>query len=171
MASKIGGPQSSTEPLITAEELAQEEHLLTFPHLNRSDVLELGKIAIRRNEKTDLSFACRIEYNNMVVFQYLPAGTNQFNVDWMEKKIEAVKTFRTTTMGLWVLYDAKGHKRVDTTPVPQSCLVKAGGGFPLMTEDGEVVAAFAVSGPGDQNDHYFGIECLEEFREMLKKQE
>ena len=40
--------------------------------------------------------------------------------------------------------------------------VPAGGGFPFLLKDGEVVGALAVSGPGDQNDHYFGLECVEE---------
>ena len=164
----IGGEQSTLEPKVSIEEVMQEEKRLLFDRFSRKDAVELGKIMLDKMEELNMTFSFVIKLNGLVVFQYLPEGTGQFNLLWMEKKIHTVELLGRSTMGLWVGLDSRGVKRDNSQLLPSSDIVLCGGGFPIKLKDGEVVGAVATSGPGDQNDHYFGVECLDE---LLRRKE
>ncbi len=161
---KIGGPQSSETAGIPVEELQKE---ITFPEFTRADAMKLAKIAMQKNdmvkEQFGISFAVMIKLYGQVVFQCFPEGTGEFNQAWMEKKIRTVEMMHVSTMALWAGMESVGRKRVPET-LPLSDIVLCGGGYPIKLDNGEVVGVFAASGPGDQNDHYFAVECLEELK-------
>ena len=164
---KIGGPQTGETPGIAMEELAD---LITFPQFSRKDAMQLADITIAKNkivkEEFGISFAVIIKLYGQIVFQYFPEGTSSFNLAWMEKKIRTVELMGTSIMAFWAGMEATGHKRT-AEMLPQSDIVMCGGGYPLKLDNGELAGVLAVSGPGDQNDHYFAFECLEELRNSM----
>ena len=161
---KIGGPQTGETPNIPMEELS---NLITFAKFSRADAMKLADITIAKNkmvkEQFGISFAVIIKLYGQIVFQYFPEGTSAFNLAWMEKKIKTVELMGTSTMAFWAGMEAAGHKRVQEM-LPVSDIVMCGGGYPIKLENGEIAGVLAVSGPGDQNDHYFATECMEELK-------
>ncbi len=160
----IGGEQNPLDPIVSAEEIQTEAEKFLFDSFTRKDALELGMIMQEKQKELNMAFSVMIKLNGLVVFQYLPEGTGGLNLAWMEKKIKTVELMRCSTMSLWVAMHAKGVKRTGTVSdiLPPSDIVLCGGGFPIKLKNGEIVGAVATSGPGDQNDHFFGIECFDE---------
>lgn len=159
----IGGEQNPLDPMVSAEEIQAEAERFLFDSFTRKDALELGMIMQEKQKGLNMAFSVMIKFNGLVVFQYLPEGTGGLNLAWMEKKIRTVEMMNCSTMALWVGMNARGIKRDPTELLPISELVMCGGGFPIRLKSGEVVGAVAVSGPGDQNDHFFCVECFDEF--------
>lgn len=158
----IGGEQNHFKAMVSMEEIQAEEKRFQFDHFSRKDATDLAKIMLRKSDELGMPFAIMIKLHGMIVFQYLPTGTGRFNLAWMEKKISTVELLGKSTMSLWVGMEARGGTRDNSQPIPASDIVLAGGGFPIVLKDGEIIGAIAVSGPGDQNDHYFVVESLDE---------
>ncbi|GHV58195.1 UPF0303 protein [Spirochaetia bacterium] len=142
------------------EILKKQEELLQFNHFNRQDAWRLGKelVAISQNEGVGLSLSIRLR-DGLILFQYLPEGTNQNNESWMTRKFNAVRMFETSSLfnGLRL---KKNNQTFESRGYDPRLFAPSGGGFPIRIRGTGVIGAIVTSGGPHLQDHDILIEGL-----------
>jgi uncharacterized protein (UPF0303 family) len=138
----------------------KQEELLQFTHFNRVDAWKLGKelVGIIQNEGIGLSLSIRLR-DGLILFQYLPEGTNQNNESWMTRKFNTVRMFETSSL-LNALKLKKNNQTFEGRGYDPRLFAASGGGFPIRLRGTGVIGAVVASGRPHLQDHDTLIEAL-----------
>jgi uncharacterized protein (UPF0303 family) len=140
--------------------LKKQEELLQFNHFTRQDAWKLGKelVNIIQGEGIGLSLSIRLR-DGLILFQYLPEGTNQNNESWMTRKFNTVRMFETSSL-LNSLRLKKNNQTFDGRGYDPRLFAASGGGFPIRLRGAGVIGAVVASGRPHLQDHDTLIEAL-----------
>ena len=155
--------QSPEEPLRELEDLVAQEEKFRFDSFSSADAIRLAKIMMENEAQIGRPVAMSIFLNGCTVFQYLPEGTGKLNELWMKKKIATVMAMRWSTMRFWAWQEKAAGLKRNPEIFPVGEIVPCGGGFPITVKGCGVVGVIAVSALGDQMEHDFIIDSLEQF--------
>ena len=146
----------------------KQESILRFSGFNRKDAWELGQFMVSRilSENLKLALSLRLA-NGLVVFQYMPEGTNIHNVNWMTRKFNIVCDLEVSSL-LNTLYLKKRNQTLQDRFLDPAKYAASGGGFPIHVSGTGIIGGIMVSGLPHLVDHNFIVESLSSF---LKKQD
>lgn len=156
--------QSPKDSLRNLEDMIAQEENCQFDSFSAADAMKLAEIMMENAKELGIPVAMCIYLNGCTVFQYLPEGTGKLNELWMKKKIATVSAFGWSTMRYWTWLETVDGSRRNPEILPVADVVPCGGGFPIAVKGCGVIGVIAVSGPGDQVEHDFIVDCLEKFR-------
>lgn len=157
--------QSAKESMKSLDEIIAQEEKYQFDSFTASDAIELAKLMIKKEKEIQKPVAFCIYLNGCTVFQYLPEGTGLLNECWFKKKIKTVMSLRWSTMRLWTWQETSEKIKRNPEMLPTEDVTPCGGGFPINVKGCGCVGVIVVSALGDQADHDFIIDALEDFRE------
>ncbi|MDR3139834.1 MAG: heme-binding protein [Treponema sp.] len=141
----------------------KQEEQLQFPHFNRKDAWDLGKIFAEEilNKNYALSVSIRL-LNGLILFQYSPEGTVLNNESWMARKFNTVREMETSTL-LFTLRMQRGKQTLENRVPEPKLYVTGGGGFPIRVAGTGLVGAALVSGLPGVQDHNVLVECISRY--------
>ena len=141
----------------------KQEELLIFPHFDRKDAWELGQLMVSRimEEQLVLSACIRLS-SGLVLFQYMPEGTNANNESWMNRKFNIVRDLELSSLLYTLRLDHK-QQTLEERGLDPRLYAKSGGGFPIRIAGTGVIGAVIVSGQPHLVDHEFLVESLSRF--------
>ena len=144
--------------------LEKQEQMLRFEHFCQSDALALGTLMARRAQEADLTVAISIRLGNgVILFQYLPDGTNALNENWMRRKFNNVMAMSLSSLKEAFSMEEKGSTLADQG-LNETDYALCGGGFPIRIRGSEVViGAVVASNLYHIADHEFVTGALRKY--------
>ena len=145
--------------------IREQERLLTVESFDDTDAWKLGQTLVRRIQEQDIDLAAAIfRPNGTLMFAYLTQGAGVSNHEWMRRKFNTVSACGHSSFRAWARW-----KSSESTPLIDRLAADAdyavcGGGFPIMTVDGELLAVALVSALPHAQDHRFLSEALADWR-------
>lgn len=139
-----------------------EENEINFSVFNNQTIVKLGTYLIDYFNTQNISAGFKIFVNGKTVFQYMSPYTTPDHEKWLNRKINTVLHFQSSTLYLNIklqnnqqlLKDKYGLDLCQYTIVP--------GGFPIKVKDYGFIGAMAISGLDPLQDHKLLVDCLKE---------
>jgi uncharacterized protein (UPF0303 family) len=141
----------------------KQEEKLQFPHFNRMDAWELGKVFAEEILEKNYALSVNIRLlSGLILFQYAPEGTTLDNESWMARKFNTVREMDASTL-LFTLRMKKGKQTLENRVPEPKRYVTGGGGFPIRIAGAGLIGAVLVSGLPGLQDHNILVECISRY--------
>ena len=147
----------------SAAQFLAEEKILTLPHLDVSDALEIGEIGKSLGQVGNFPIAIEVRFLDWIIYHASLPGSTRENQRWIDCKARVVMLKHHSTMHERVSAEERGvdwHKENNVTDETHAI---HGGGLPLITKDEGFVGILLISGLPQLEDHLLGVEVLTEF--------
>ncbi|MBI9101666.1 MAG: heme-degrading domain-containing protein [Spirochaetales bacterium] len=146
--------------------LVEEERVLQFDTFSHSRALELGNFLADRARDKNLAIAIHIDRNGQSLFHYALPGTTIDNDLWLAGKINVVYYFQHSSYYVKKMLLSKDKEMKKDLFLDPGRYRASGGAFPIIVKGSGIVAAAAVSGLPDKDDHEFLTEAIGSFLEL-----
>ncbi|NMM93960.1 heme-binding protein [Bifidobacterium oedipodis] len=141
--------------------IREQERLLTVELFDDADAWELGQTLVRRIQEQSIDLAAAIyRPNGTLMFAYLTRGTGVSNHEWMRRKFNTVSACGHSSLRAWARWKSSEPTPLIDQLAEDADYAVCGGGFPIMTADGKLLAVALVSALPHAQDHYFLSEAL-----------
>ena len=144
----------------TSAELLLHESQSAFETLDLQTALQIGGKAVALGTERNYPITIAVELDGAEVFRQALPGAEEGHADWILRKSNVVNLTHHSTMYERVKAEEDAidwhqkHNVVDETHAIH------GGGFPLLTVDGEFRGVLLISGLPQVEDHLFAVEVL-----------
>ncbi|WP_165776730.1 heme-binding protein [Bifidobacterium simiarum] len=144
-----------------AKTLLEQERLLQVERFDDRDAWALGGTVVNHIFETGIDLGTSIfRPNGTVMFRYLSKGAGMGNIEWMRRKFNTIAATGHCSLYTWACWQRDGEGGEYADLAAHNDYAVCGGGFPLMTADGDLLAVLTVSALPHQKDHAFLTECL-----------
>ena len=146
----------------TSAQLLEHEEKSSHQVLSLEVIREIGAKAARIAAERKYPITISIEFDGEEVFREALPGASDEHAGWITRKSNVVNLTHHSTMYERVKAEEEGidwhalHGVVDETHAIH------GGGFPLLTSDGEFRGVLLISGLPQVDDHLFAVEVLQQ---------
>ena len=141
----------------------EQEKRYTFPSFGRDDVWDLANDLVAAAKEARGPLAVEIDLNGMMVFRYYPAGTGEFNTQWLNRKRRMVHLKEMSSLRVGVELALANETMEESMRLDPADYAACGGGFPIRLEGGCVIGFIGTSGLTDEEDHAALIAGLERY--------
>lgn len=140
----------------------EHQELLVFSSFDENDAWELGSALHAAAIELGQGVAIEISRGSDQLFFCLMSGASEVNVDWIRRKRNLVNVTKRSS------YETGLRVKFFEPPAEISNLDYAdnawhGGGFPIITIDGEHLATVVVSGLPQRADHKLVTDVIASF--------
>ena len=147
----------------TSIQLLREEQILTLPHIDISDGIEIGEIAKSLAVLRMLPIAIEVRLGDWIIYHVSLPGSRPENDWWISRKARTVTLKKHSTMHERVSAEERGVDWHKENNLPDKTHAIHGGGLPLITKNEGFVGVLLISGLPQVEDHLLGVEVLTEF--------
>lgn len=141
----------------------EQENKLVFDHFDSEDAWKFGSFVVDKMRNLGIPIAISLRrLNGKIVFQYIPDGTSQNHVMWMDRKFNTVAMYEMSSLGADLDLLIKGQTFADNS-LDKMDYVACGGGFPIRVKGSGIAMVFIVSKLPHLQDHEFIVNCLSEY--------
>ena len=147
----------------SAAQFLAEEKILTLPHLDVSDALEIGEIGKSLGQVGNFPIAIEVRFLDWIIYHASLPGSTRENQRWIDRKARVVMLKHHSTMHERVSAQERGVDWYKENNVAEETHAIHGGGLPLITKDEGFVGILLISGLPQVEDHLLGVEVLTEF--------
>jgi uncharacterized protein (UPF0303 family) len=148
---------------ILRDRLREQEASLRFSALDHGIALELGLYLLARAREQAVKLTVEVTSRRQQIFKFAMPGTQPSFDDWIARKRETVYHFGHSS---WLVKIESGVSGVDALAAGRldpARFVLSGGGFPLLSADGEVFGTATASGLAEEIDHEFITQAIARF--------
>lgn len=140
------------------EVLLEEERQIQFERFGYADAWAVGSRLVELAGERGFGVTITIAFGDQRVFHAALPGTSAENDDWLNRKFNAVRYYRMSSLAVRYRFEAIGEDFADTTH-DKAQFAAAGGGFPIWV-NGSLIGAVGVSGLEMHDDHALIVEVL-----------
>ena len=147
----------------TSIQLLREEQILTLPHIDISDGIEIGEIAKSLAVLRMLPIAIEVRLGDWIIYHVSLPGSTPENDLWLSRKARTVMLKNHSTMYERVSAEERSVDWYKENALLDETHAIHGGGLPLITKNEGFVGVLLISGLPQVEDHLLGVEVLTEF--------
>jgi uncharacterized protein (UPF0303 family) len=145
----------------TSVQLLEHEATSVFEELNREIAIEVGSRAAALGTSKNYPITISIELDGEEVFREALLGASNEHAGWITRKSNVVNLTQHSTMYERVKAEEDGIDWHEKHGVVDETHAIHGGGFPLLTTDGQFRGVLLISGLPQVEDHLFAVEVLQ----------
>lgn len=149
--------------MVTIQTVTEQEQQLQFDSFSNQTALALGAALVKLATTRNNSVTIDITRNRQQLFHAAMPGTAIDNDAWLQRKINTVYQFGTSSLKCQLEMEQKNQSFEDATLLDHHQFAAAGGAFPVTIKGTGVIGTIAVSGLESKQDHQLIIDCLQEF--------
>ena len=134
------------------------------PELERfahADAWNVGRGLVERCLRESAAVTVSIVLGAQRVFHAALPGTSADNDAWVARKIEIVRRFDRSSLGVYELYARDDPDFLEHFGLPSAQYAAAGGAVPIRI-GGSMVGVLAISGLDSASDHQLAVGALAE---------
>ncbi|KRM12808.1 heme-degrading domain-containing protein [Paucilactobacillus suebicus] len=147
----------------TSQEVEQEEKELQFTKFDNDTALQLGYRLVEMAKAKSAPVTIDITRTRQQLFHAALPGTAIDNDKWLQRKINTVYNFGTSSLAQQLKMEAENRGLDDASLLDKTKYAAAGGAFPVVIKGTGLIGTIAVSGMQSEEDHQLIVDCLKEF--------
>ncbi|KRL95461.1 heme-degrading domain-containing protein [Levilactobacillus hammesii] len=144
-------------------EVQADEAALQFSQFSNTTALQLGAQLVARAQAQNAAVTIDITRNRQQLFHAAMPGTAIDNDKWLQRKINTVYEYGTSSLRKQLEMTARGQTLEEAAALDGHDYAAAGGGFPVVLRGTGLIGSIAVSGLASGEDHQLIVETLREF--------
>ncbi len=148
------------------ERVRADEAELVLYTFDEEDALRLGELLVKTARERKCPIAIEIRRpTGQVLFHAAMVGARKDNDEWIRRKINVTFRFDASSLAVGLNLALLGTTIEDKYFVSPTEYSPFGGSFPVRVHGVGTVAAAAVSGLPQEEDHALVVECLRKLKE------
>ena len=144
----------------TSAALIEHELSCQLPVMDNLTALAIGEVAKNLGLARNYPIAIEIRFGVWTIFKAALPGSKPENDGWINRKANVVNLKGHSTMFERVKAEEDGIDWHLVNGVVDETHAIHGGGFPLITKNGELKGLLVISGLPQVDDHLFAVEVL-----------
>lgn len=147
----------------TMAEVQAEEADLQFTQFSNETALQIGQQLVALARERQAAVTIDITRNRQQLFHAAMPGTAIDNDKWLQRKINTVYEYGTSSLHKQLEMAARGQTLEEAAALDARHYAAAGGGFPVIIKGTGLVGSIAVSGLASEEDHQLIVDELHAF--------
>lgn len=147
----------------TMVEVQAEEADLQFTSFSNETALKIGQQLVTLAQERQAAVTIDITRNRQQLFHAAMPGTAINNDKWLQRKINTVYEYGTSSLHKQLEMAARGQTLEEAAALDARQYAAAGGGFPVIIKGTGLVGSIAVSGLASEEDHQLIVDELRAF--------
>lgn len=147
----------------TLAEVQAEEATLQFTQFSNTTALQVGQRLVALAQARSAAVTIDITRNRQQLFHAALPGTAIDNDKWLQRKINTVYEYGTSSLQKQLEMTARGQTLEEAAALDGHHYAAAGGGFPVNLKGTGFIGSIAVSGLASEEDHQLIVDALREF--------
>lgn len=139
-----------------------EEKTIVFSKFSREDAFIIGCRLYERSKTLGKGVAIQIIVNDLIVFRVMPEGTTKNSEKWLFRKHNMVIA-KGMSSERARLEREKAGKTMEDWCMSREEYAAAGGGFPIIIKNSDMIGSICVSGLASSDDHRLIVSVLKEY--------
>ncbi len=151
------------EASVLIARLEAQEQELVFSRFDNTDAWDLGSTMVAAATERSLPVTIDIRRHGHQLFHAALTGTTADNDAWIERKVNVVNRFSSSSYLVGRRLAASGTALDEALGVEPARFAAHGGAFPIRIADVGVIGSITVSGLPQSEDHAFVTEMIGAF--------
>ncbi|GAK31386.1 hypothetical protein WOSG25_090840 [Weissella oryzae SG25] len=145
------------------ETVVAQEAKLQFDQFDNDTALEIGYRLVKLAQAEAAPVTIDITRAHQQLFHAALAGTALDNDKWLQRKINTVYNFGSSSLALQIKMTSEQRSLEEASLLNKFEYAAAGGAFPVNVKGTGLVGTIAVSGMRSEEDHQLIVDCLENY--------
>ena len=141
-------------------EILKLETNFIFESFAPSDAYQIAEFIIGKMNEEGKSVGVRINYKDVIIFQYLMNDKFESCLDWLSRKERVVQKFGHSSF--YIFLDSMDNYTKYQEIINDKTYAVCGGSFPIIVNN-EMMGSITVSGLRPHEDHQLIIEALNSY--------